>query len=123
MFTEDDFFAISKFLKLGVKIHVKNPMGQRPHFSTSFPNPKGGMVTIDVASLYDVERKLRALLASDVPVKTKLTPFAYLGTNFEGLLQCVKGIDEFQVIETRDIFGTESKKVVRSAEHFIQLLQ
>ncbi|WMW81595.1 hypothetical protein RF679_04755 [Undibacterium cyanobacteriorum] len=123
MFTEDDFFAISKFLKLGVKIHVKNPMGQHPIFSTSFPNPKGGLVKIEVASLYDVERKLRALLASDVPVKTKLTPFTYLGTNFEGVLQCVKGTNEYQVLETRDMFGMESKKVVRAAEHFIQLLQ
>ena len=123
MFTEDDFFAISKFLKLGVKIHVKNPMGQHPIFSASFPNPKGGLVKIEVASLYDVERKLRALLASDVPVKTKLTPFTYLGTNFEGILQCVKGTNEYQVLETRDMFGMESKKVVRAAEHFIQLLQ
>ena len=42
-------------------------MGQRPHFSTSFPNPKGGMVTIDVANLYDVERKLRALASERCP--------------------------------------------------------
>jgi hypothetical protein len=123
MFTEEDFFAISKFLKLGVKIVMKNPMGQRPLFSAAFPNPKGGMVKIEVASLYDVERKLRALLASDVPVKTKLTPFTYLGTNFEGQLLCTKGTNEFQVQETRDLFGMESKKIVRSAEHFIQLLQ
>ncbi len=123
MFTEEDFFAISKFLKLGVKIAMKNPMGQRPIFSTSFPNPKGGLVKIEVASLYDVEKKLRALLASDIPVKTKLTPFTYLGTNFEGQLLCTKGTNEFQVQETRDLFGMESKKIVRSAEHFIQLLQ
>lgn len=124
MFTEEDFFAISKFLKLGVKIVMKNPMGQRPIFSAAFPNPnKGGMVKIEVASLYDVERKLRALLANDVPVKTKLTPFTYLGTNFEGQLLCTKGTNEFQVQETRDLFGMESKKIVRSAEHFIQLLQ
>lgn len=123
MFTEDDFFAISKFLKLGVKIVMKNPMGQRPIFSSNFPNPKGGIVKIEEASLYDVERKLRALLANDVPVKTKLTPFTYLGTNFEGVLICTKGTNEYMVQETRDIFGMESKKIVRSAEHFIQLLQ
>lgn len=123
MFTEDDFFAISKFLKLGVRIIVKNPMGQHPIFSASFPNPKGGIVKIEVASLYDVEKKLRALLASDIPVKTKLTPFTYLGTNFEGTLYCVKGTNEFVIQETRDLFGMESKKIVRSAEYFIQLLQ
>ncbi|GGX05227.1 MULTISPECIES: hypothetical protein [Undibacterium] len=123
MFTEDDFFAISKFLKLGVKITVKNPMGQRPLFACNFPNPKGGVVNIEVSSLYDVERKLRALLASDIPVKTKLTPFTYLGTNFEGVLYCVKGTNDFVVQETRNLFGMESKAVIRSAEHFIQLLQ
>lgn len=123
MFTEDDFSAISKFLKLGVRIIVKNPMGQYPVFSASFPNPKGGIVKIEVASLYDVEKKLRALLANDVPVKTKLTPFTYLGTNFEGALYCTKGTNEFVLQETRDLFGMESKKIVRSAEYFIQLLQ
>lgn len=123
MFTEDDFSAISKFLKLGVRIVVKNPMGQHPSFSTTFPNPKGGIVKIEVASLYDVEKKLRALLASDIPVKTKLTPFTYLGTNFEGVLYCTKGTNEFVVQETRNLFGMESKAIVRSAEYFIQLLQ
>ncbi|MBC3872718.1 hypothetical protein [Undibacterium flavidum] len=123
MFTEDDFFAISKFLKLGVRITVKNPMGQNPVFSTNFPNPKGGTVTIEVSSLYDVEKKLRALLASDIPVKTKLTPLTYLGTNFQGVLYCTKGTNDFVVQETRNIFGMESKAIIRSAEHFIQLLQ
>ena len=122
MYDEDDFFAISKFLKLGVKIVFKNPMGQNPSFTTSFPTPKGAMVEIDEKSLYDVERKLRKLLSSDVPVKTKLTPFTYLGTNFDGVLFCTKGINDFVVQETRDHFGVESKKVIRSAEHFIQLL-
>lgn len=122
MYVEEDFVAISKFLKLGVKIFFKNPMGQTPIFSTSFPNPKGGMVNIEEKNLYDVERKLRSLLANDEPVKTKLTPFAYLGTNFQGVLYCTKGMNDFIVQETRDIFGMESKKIVRSAEHFIQLL-
>ncbi|MFA9274412.1 MAG: hypothetical protein ACEQSE_05995 [Candidatus Aquirickettsiella gammari] len=123
MFTEDDFFAITKFLKLGVRITLKNPMGQRPVFATSFPNPKGGTVAIEVSSLYDVEKKLRTLLASDIPVKTKLTPFTYLGTNFQGVLYCTKGTNDFVVQETRNIFGMESKAIIRSAEHFIQLLQ
>ncbi len=123
MFTEDDFSAISKFLKLGVRIVVKNPMGQHPSFSTTFPNPKGGIVKIEAASLYDVEKKLRTLLASDIPVKTKLTPFTYLGTNFEGVLYCTKGTNEFVVQETRNLFGMESKAIIRSAEYFIQLLQ
>lgn len=122
MYDEDDFFAISKFLKLGVKIAFKNPMGQNPTFSTTFPTPKGTTVTIEEKSLYDVERKLRKLLANDVPVKTKLTPFTYLGTNFQGVLLCTKGVNDFIVQETRDHFGMESKKVVRSAEYFIQLL-
>lgn len=122
MYDEDDFFAISKFLKLGVKITFKNPMGQNPTFSTSFPTPKGAIVEIDEKSLYDVERKLRKLLSSDVPVKTKLTPFTYLGTNFDGVLFCSKGVNDFIVQETRDHFGMESKKVIRSAEYFIQLL-
>ena len=122
MYDEDDFFAISKFLKLGVKITFKNPMGQNPSFSTSFPTPKGAIVEIDEKSLYDVERKLRKLLSSDVPVKTKLTPFTYLGTNFDGVLFCSKGVNDFIVQETRDHFGMESKKVIRSAEYFIQLL-
>lgn len=123
MFTEDDFFAISKFLKLGVKIFIKNPVGQYPVFSANFPNPKGGVVDIRTNSLYEVERKLRTLFANDTPVKTKLTPFTYLGTNFEGVLYCTKGTNDFVVQETRDMFGMESKKIVRSAEHFIQLLQ
>lgn len=122
MYDEDDFFAISKFLKLGVRITFKNPMGQNPSFSTSFPTPKGAMVEIQEKSLYDVERKLRKLLASDVTVKTKLTPFAYLGTNFQGVLYCTKGVNDYIVQETRDNFSVESKKVIRSAEHFIQLL-
>ena len=122
MYDEDDFFAISKFLKLGVKINFKKPMGQNPSFTTSFPTPKGTLVEIDEKSLYDVERKLRKLLSSDVPVKTKLTPFTYLGTNFDGVLFCTKGVNDFIVQETRDHFGMESKKVVRSAEYFIHLL-
>lgn len=123
MFTEEDFPAISKFLKLGVRITIINPVGQHPVFATSFPNPKGGMVDIKVTTIYDVERKLRTLLANDTPVRTKLTPFTYLGTNFEGLIYCTKGTNEFVLQETRDMFGVESKKIVRSAEHFIQLLQ
>lgn len=123
MFTDEDFFAISKFLKLGVRIPLKNPMGQHPVFSANFPNPKGGLVQIEVGSLYEVEKKLRALIASDIPVKTKLTPFMYLGTNFEGVLYCVKGTNDYVLQETRDLFGMESKKIVRSAEYFIQLLQ
>lgn len=122
MYDEDDFFAISKFLKLGVRISVKNPMGQYPSFSTSFPTPKGTTVNLDEKSLYDLERKLRVLLASDVTVKTKLTPFVYLGTNFQGVLFCTKGVNDFILQETRDLLGMESKKIVRSAEHFIQLL-
>ncbi|MDO8654791.1 MAG: hypothetical protein Q7R66_21695 [Undibacterium sp.] len=97
-------------------------MGQNPSFSTSFPTPKGDTVTIAENSLYDVERKMRTLLSSDVPVKTKLIPFAYLGTNFQGLLFCTKGMNEFTVQETRDLFGMESKKVIRKADHLIQLL-
>ena len=122
MYDEDDFFALSKFLKLGVKITFKNPMGQNPSFSTSFPTPKGDTVTITESSLYDVERKMRTLLSSDVPVKTKLIPFTYLGTNFQGLLFCTKGMNEFTVQETRDLFGMESKKIIRKADHLIQLL-
>jgi hypothetical protein len=123
MFTEDDFFAISKFLKLGVKISFKNPMGQRPIFTTSFPNPKGGLVQIEATTIYDIERKLRVLLASDIPVKTKLTPFNYLGTNFEGVLYCTKGTNDYVVQETRNLFGSPSNAIIRSAEHFIQLLE
>ena len=122
MYDEGDFFAISKFLKLGVKITFSNPMGQNPSFTTSFPNPKGVMVEIDEKNLYDVERKLRKLLSSDVPVKRKLTPFNYLGTNFDGVLFCTKGVNDYIVQETRDHFGMVSKKIIRSAEHFIQLL-
>lgn len=122
MYLEEDFVAVSKFLRLGVKIYFKNPMGQTPSFVASFPNPKGGVVNIDEKSLYDVERKLRALLANAEPVKTKLTPFAYLGTNFQGVLYCTKGMNDFIVQETRDMFGMESKKIVRSAELFTQLL-
>lgn len=122
MYDEDDFFALSKFLKLGVKISFKNPMGQNPSYSTSFPTPKGSTVTINESSLYEVERKMRALLANDVPVKTKLIPFTYLGTNFQGVLFCTKGTNEFTVQETRDVFGVESKKIIRKADHLIQLL-
>ncbi len=122
MFDEDDFLAISKFLKLGVKISLKNPMGQYPSFSTSFPTPKGTMVEINETNLYDVERKLRKLLGNDVPVKTKLTPLVYLGTNFQGQVYCTKGVNDFVLQETVDLFGMESKKIVRSAEYFIQLL-
>ncbi|CAN5694036.1 hypothetical protein BH11PSE12_BH11PSE12_20240 [soil metagenome] len=122
MYDEDDFFALSKFLKLGVRITMKNPMGQHPSYTTNFPTPKGSTVTIEESSLYDVEKKMRALLASDVPVKTKLLPFTYLGTNFQGVLYCTKGMNEFIVQETRDLFGMESKKIVRKADYFIQLL-
>lgn len=122
MYDENDFFAVAKFLKLGVKIAIKNPMGQNPSFQASFPTPKGAQVNIDENNLYDVERKLRALLNSDIPVKTKLTPFAYLGTNFRGILLCTKGSNEFIVLETHNLFGTESKRIVRSADHFNQLL-
>jgi hypothetical protein len=123
MFTEDDFFAVSKFLKLGVRISMKNPMGQNPVFATTFPNPKGGIVKIETNNLYEVERKLRALLASDIPVKTKLTPFTYLGTNFEGVLYCTKGTNDYVVQETKNLFGSQSNAVIRTAEYFIQLLQ
>lgn len=122
MYDENDFTAVSKFLKLGIKITFRNPMGQNPTFQSTFPTPKGTTVTLDEKSLYDVERKLRALIGSDVPVKTKLTPLAYLGTNFRGLLYCTKGSNEYIVQETHDVFGTESKRIVRTAEHFIQLL-
>ncbi|MBX9900924.1 MAG: hypothetical protein K2Y28_09095 [Burkholderiaceae bacterium] len=122
MYDETDFFAITKFLKLGVRINFKNPMGQNPIYATNFPNPKGGMVSIEEKSLYDMERKMRALLANEVPVKTKLTPFAYLGTNFTGVIYCTKGVNDFIVQETKDLFGMDSKKIVRSAELFIQLL-
>ena len=122
MFDENDFFAISKFLKLGIKITFKNPMGQNPSFETSFPNPKGGKVSLNEKNIYDIERKLRALLGSDIPVKTKITPFAYLGTNFRGLLYCTRGSNEYVVEETHNVFGTESKRVVRKADDFNQLL-
>lgn len=122
MFDEDDFVAVSKFLKLGVIIKMKNPMGQSPSFSTQFPKPKGGMVTIDENNLYDIERALRALLSNDTPVRTKITPFIYLGTNFRGILFCSKGLNEFTVQETHNTFGIESNRIVRKAENFIQLL-
>jgi hypothetical protein len=123
MFDEDDFVAVSKFLKLGVIIKVKNPMGQSPNFSTQFPKPKGGMVTIDESSLYDVERALRALLSNDTPVRTKITPFIYLGTNFRGILFCSKGLSEFVIQETHNEFGIETNKIVRKADNFVQLLR
>jgi len=47
MYDENDFTAVSKFLKLGIKITVKNPMGQHPSFETSFPTPKGAMVNLN----------------------------------------------------------------------------
>ncbi|MBC3863256.1 hypothetical protein H8K32_14205 [Undibacterium jejuense] len=122
MYDENDFTAVSKFLKLGVKINVKNPMGQNPSFETSFPTPKGAMVNLNEKSLYDVERKLRALIGNDTPVKTKLSPFVYLGTNFRGILYCTKGSNEFIIQETHDVFGSESKRIVRQADEFIQLL-
>jgi hypothetical protein len=122
MYDENDFFAVAKFLKLGIKITFKNPMGQSPSFETSFPNPKGGMITISEKNLYDVERKLRTLIGSDIPVKTKLTPFSYLGTNFRGMLYCTKGSNDYIVLETHDVFGTETKRTVRQADNFNQLL-
>ncbi len=122
MYDENDFTAVSKFLKLGIKITVKNPMGQHPSFETSFPTPKGAMVNLNEKNLYDVERKLRSLLGNDTPVKTKLTPFAYLGTNFRGIVYCTKGSNEFIIQETHDLFGSESKRIVRQADEFIQLL-
>ncbi|MBC3936603.1 hypothetical protein [Undibacterium rugosum] len=122
MYDKNDFTAVSKFLKLGVKITFKNPMGQNPSFDTSFPNPKGGMVTIQEKSLYDVERKLRALIGDDTPVKTKLAPFTYLGTNFRGLLYCTRGSNDFIVQETHNAFGVETKRTVRQADEFVLLL-
>ncbi|MFZ6686955.1 hypothetical protein ACO0K0_04315 [Undibacterium sp. SXout11W] len=122
MYDENDFTAVSKFLKLGIKITVKNPMGQSPSFESSFPTPKGAMVNLNEKSLYDVERKLRALIGNDTPVKTKLAPFVYLGTNFRGILYCTKGSNEYIIQETHDVFGSESKRVVRQADEFIQLL-
>jgi len=122
MYDENDFTAVSKFLKLGIKITVKNPMGQNPSFETSFPTPKGAMVNLNEKNLYDVERKLRALIGNDTPVKTKLTPFVYLGTNFRGIVYCTKGSNEYIIQETHDVFGSESKRIVRQADEFIQLL-
>jgi len=122
MYDENDFTAVSKFLKLGIKITVKNPMGQNPSFESSFPTPKGAMVNLNEKNLYDVERKLRALVGNDTPVKTKLTPFVYLGTNFRGILYCTKGSVEFILQETHDLFGHETKRIVRQADTFIQLL-
>ncbi|MFZ6861488.1 hypothetical protein ACO0K7_02535 [Undibacterium sp. Ji67W] len=122
MYDENDFTAVSKFLKLGIKITIKNPMGQNPSFETSFPTPKGAMVNLNEKSLYDVERKLRSLLGNDTPVKTKLTPFVYLGTNFRGIVYCTKGSNEFIIQETHDVFGSESKRIVRQADEFLQLL-
>lgn len=123
MYDDNDFFATTKFLRLGIRITLTNPMGASPSFSTSFPTPKGDTVSFDEKTLYDLERKLRVLLKSDVPVRTKLAPFAYLGTNFRGLLYCNKGSGEFVVQETHDLFGMESKKVIREADHFFQLLK
>jgi hypothetical protein len=123
MYDDDDFFAITKFLKLGIKIQVKNPMGQNSSFATSFPTPKGGTASFDEKTLYDLERKLRSLIQSDIPVRTKLAPFDYLGTNFRGMIFLQKAVNEFILQETHDLFGMESKKVVRKAEHFFQLLK
>ena len=123
MFDEDDFVAVSKFLKLGIVIKVKNPMGQNPQFSTQFPKPKGGMVTIEEDNIYDVERKLRALLSNDTPVHTKITPFMYLGTNFRGVLFCPKGFTQFVLQETHNEFGIASNKIIQKGETFIQLLR
>lgn len=123
MYDENDFSAVAKFLKLGVKINFSNPMGQKPSFQTSFPNPKGGTISINELSLYDVERKLRALLNNDTPVKTKLAPFTFLGTNFRGVLYCTRGSNEFVLLESHDVFGVETNRIVRQADHFIQLLE
>lgn len=123
MFDEDDFVAVSKFLKLGITITLKNPMGQNPSFSTQFPKPKGGTVTIEENNLYDVERALRVLLSNDTPVRTKISPFMYLGTNFRGILFCTKGSNEFVIQETHNTFGIASNKTVRKADNFIQLLR
>ncbi|MFZ6846014.1 hypothetical protein [Undibacterium sp. RuTC16W] len=123
MYDDNDFFATAKFLKLGVKITIKNPMGQNSSFSTNFPTPKGTTVSFDEKSLYDLERKLRNLLVSDIPVKTKLTPFDYLGTNFRGVIFHLKDINEYVLQETHDLFGTASKRIVRKSEHFFQLLK
>ncbi|MFZ6692550.1 hypothetical protein [Undibacterium sp. SXout20W] len=122
MYDENDFTAVSKFLKLGIKIAIRNPMGQNPVFESNFPNPKGAMVKLSEKSLYDVERKLRALIGNDTPVKTKLTPFVYLGTNFRGIIYCTKGSFDYVLQETHDLFGTESKRIVRQADTFNQLL-
>ena len=122
MYDENDFTAVSKFLKLGIKITIKNPMGQKPAFTSSFPTPKGAMVNLNETNTYDVERKLRALLGNDTPVKTKVTPFVYLGTNFRGIIYCTKGSNEFILQETHNVLGMESKRIVRQAEFFNQLL-
>ncbi|MFZ6849510.1 hypothetical protein [Undibacterium sp. RuRC25W] len=122
MYDENDFTAVSKFLKLGIKITVKNPMGQQPAFSSSFPTPKGTIVNLNEKSMYDIERKLRALLGNDTPVKTKLTPFVYLGTNFRGVIYFTKGSNEFILQETHNVLGGESKRIVRQADTFNQLL-
>jgi hypothetical protein len=122
MYLEEDFIAITKFLKLGIRIHFKNPMGQNPIFQTSFPNPKGGTITLEEKSLFAIERKLRSLIGNEDPVKTKLAPFVYLGTNFNGVIFCRKGTFEFVVQETKNVFGMESNAIIRTGESLLDLL-
>jgi hypothetical protein len=122
MYIEDDFTALTKFLKLGIRVHFKNPMGQNPIFHTNFPNPKGGMVSLEEKSLFAIERKLRALIGNEDPVKTKLAPFVYLGTNFDGMIFCRKGTFEFVVQETKNLFGMESNAIIRTGDSLLDLL-
>lgn len=122
MYLEEDFVAITKFLKLGIRIYFKNPMGQNPVFQTSFPTPKGSTVTLEEKSLFAIERKLRALIGNGDPVKTKLTPFVYLGTNFDGVILCRKGTYEFVVQETKNLFGMESNAIIRTGDSLLDLL-
>lgn len=123
MYDDNDFIAIVKFLKLGIKITVKDPMGQHSSFSTSFPTPKGTTVSFNEKSFYDLEKKLRQLIANDIPVKTKLAPFDFLGTNFRAVIFYIKPTNTFVLQETHDVFGIESKKIVRQSELFFQLLK
>jgi hypothetical protein len=122
MYIEDDFIAITKFLKLGIRIHFKNPMGQNPIFKTRFPTPKGDLVEIEEKSLFAVERKLRSLIGNLDPVKTKLAPFVYLGTNFDGVIFCRKGTFEFVVQESKNLFGMESNVIIRTGDSLLDLL-
>jgi hypothetical protein len=122
MFDESDFSATAKFLKLGIKLYVTNPAGMRPTYASTFPTPKGATVTLDERSLYDVERKLRALTGNKEPLKTGLTPLAFLGTNYRAVVYFQKGVDEFVLMETHDLFGVETNKQIRKTESFAQLL-